>query len=317
LKELYAKLSDELKGNADALYLQGRVQDSVERDKLYRQAADANPPCYFAHVSMGYIDMSEGRFPEALQHLEVAEMNLPTNVLVHEAYLEALLAAKEYKRLTTELDKQRPGVSSGVQNQIQKMRAAAIKGDLAQAQSIVQQMVNTYHPADATGRLDEQASLEMILAACRDDETGYLKLVAQHPEKASFESLLLQSKVAQAASSPIKAPQKQATHSALIYMFAQKEGNKKLSEESWQTMVSELSKGERDERRAADMAQGKQPFDATLVCRFAIQPEEKRVLLAAFAQKFPDQKKPLLELARKLDFQHDAVSLCLKKVLKS
>jgi tetratricopeptide (TPR) repeat protein len=316
LRERYARIAGELKGNADALYLQGRVQDSDERDKLYRQAANANPPCYFAHVGMGYIEMSEGRFPEAVQHLEVAEKNLPANALVHESYLESLLAAKEYKRLMAELDKQRSGETFSTLNQLQKMRAAAIKGDLAQAQVTLQQMVNMHSPTDAMGRLNTQATLEMLLAPCRDDEAGYLKVAAEHPEKATFESHLLQGKLTQAANAPDKALNSQLTHAALMYLFADRGGDKKLSQESWQNMIAELSKGDKDERRAAAMGQDKQFFDAELMCRFVIRPDEKRVILAAFAQKYPDKKKPLLDLVRKLDFQHDAVSLCLKKVLK-
>ncbi|HEV3238176.1 MAG TPA: hypothetical protein VGZ25_14395, partial [Gemmataceae bacterium] len=161
-----------------------------------------------------------------------------------------------------------------------------------------------------------QASLEMVLAVCRGDEAGYLKTVADHADLTTFEAFLLKGKLTEAADSVDKELVKSSAYLGLVYLFAVKAGDKKLTEKYWQAMVDGLAKGDRDERRASAMAQDKQLFDADLMCRFAIRPDEKRVILAAFAQKYPDKKKPLLDLARKLDFQHDAVSLCLKKVLK-
>jgi hypothetical protein len=47
-----------------------------------------------------------------------------------------------------------------------------------------------------------------------------------------------------------------------------------------------------------------------------IEPRTKRVYLAVLAQRFPDQAKEILALARTLDFHRDAISLCLRQVLK-
>jgi hypothetical protein len=47
-----------------------------------------------------------------------------------------------------------------------------------------------------------------------------------------------------------------------------------------------------------------------------IDPKQKRVLLAVVARRQPEQAKDVLELARKLDYQRDVTSLCLRQVLE-
>jgi hypothetical protein len=57
-------------------------------------------------------------------------------------------------------------------------------------------------------------------------------------------------------------------------------------------------------------------LDVGAVRRLTIEPSLKRVLLVVVARRQPDQAKELLALARSLDFQRDATSLILRKMLK-
>jgi hypothetical protein len=50
--------------------------------------------------------------------------------------------------------------------------------------------------------------------------------------------------------------------------------------------------------------------------RLAMEPRNKRVVVAVIAKRFPEHCKELLTLARKLDYQRDPTSLCLRKVLE-
>lgn len=62
------------------------------------------------------------------------------------------------------------------------------------------------------------------------------------------------------------------------------------------------------------MLAGRQPLDADVVRRLPLDPKSKRVLLVVVAQRFPDSAPHLLPLAKTLDYQRDATSLCLRKV---
>jgi hypothetical protein len=143
-----------------------------------------------------------------------------------------------------------------------------------------------------------------------------LKIISDHPNLASLESNLLQGKIKEASALIGEGANDSTANQGLIYLAAAKAGDPKMSEKHWQVMLDALAKGDRDERRVATMAKDKKPLDTTLLLHLTIRPEEKRVVLAAFAQHFPKQGKDLLTLARKLDFQHDATSLYLRKVLK-
>jgi hypothetical protein len=81
--------------------------------------------------------------------------------------------------------------------------------------------------------------------------------------------------------------------------------------------LANLNKGGREERRFAEgLAMPNLPA-AFPWQRLAIHPRAKRVLLAVLTQRNPRQAKAMLDLARKLDYHHDAISLCLRKVLKN
>jgi hypothetical protein len=81
-------------------------------------------------------------------------------------------------------------------------------------------------------------------------------------------------------------------------------------------LLADLKKGGREEKRFAEILASGKPPTVPLPQRLAIEPTKKRVLLAVLAQRQPDQAAEMLALAKKLDFQHDALSLCLGKVWK-
>jgi tetratricopeptide (TPR) repeat protein len=322
LREQYAKLTQEVQNSPDAVYLRGRVEDPDLRDQCFKQAAEAKPPSNYAFQGLGFDALSEGRFAEAVAYFDKAQAGMGDNLILRTYGDQALLANKEYGRLLDMLEKRKGGALAGIPNMSQLMNVAAIKGDQGRAQAIVQQILALV-PAGVPemGKIKDnlQASLEAKLACCRNDTAGYLKQMKEHPEIATVEFYLLTGKLKEAAEQVVdKAkPEDQMMYHGLLFLFAARAGNKALADSVWQKTLAELKKGGRDQRRAAEMAEGKKPFDAELICRFAIIPDAKRVILAAFAEKYPAQKKTLLDLARKLDFHHDAVSLCLKKVLKS
>jgi len=315
LRIRYRKLADELKDQPDALFLLGQVEDLDRREELFKRAAEANPPCGRALPELGMIALAQGRFADAVHWLEKTDRSISNNPLGDYFYHEALLANKEYDRLLAELEKP-PEPGAGGRPTMEIMRVAAIKGDNAKVQTVLQQTLGGFARLDDNGRQVWEASLQLQLCCCRNDVAAFLKITADHPDWASLESSLLQGKFKEAEDKIDEEGKSEVVSHGLLYLAAAKADDQKTAEKHWKLMLDALAKGNRDERRAASMGKDQKPVDASLLRRLTIRPEEKRVVLAAFAQHFPKQGKDLLTLARKLDFQHDATSLYLRKVLK-
>jgi hypothetical protein len=158
--------------------------------------------------------------------------------------------------------------------------------------------------------------MEMDLCCASGDLAGYLKLAQKAPGLPSFEAALLQDKLEDAAQAARTQPHDAVNQPALLYLAAREEKNQKLADEQWQQLLISLGQSSRRHRQLGEMLAGKRPLDGNLVRRLPIDPRQKRVLLVVVARRHPDQARELLPLARSLDFQRDATSLYLRKVLK-
>jgi hypothetical protein len=102
----------------------------------------------------------------------------------------------------------------------------------------------------------------------------------------------------------------------LLYLGLLKSGDQKTAVEQWQPFLDALQKEGRRGRQCAEVLSGKRPVHMEHLRRLAMEPRNKRVVLAVIATRFPEHSKELLSLARKLDYQRDPTSLCLRKVLE-
>jgi hypothetical protein len=257
--------------------------------------------------------LARGEFKDALSWSERGKKILPHNANVKAIHHDTLLANGAYDRLLAELETERLAPGQRLNILLQIMRIAAIKGDEAQAKAALEeafQLVPAQNPKRAAYRTD----WEMTIQACKQDTEGYLKLVASHPDRASFESALLQNKLDEAAGKIAAQDPNAPMQHALLFLSASQSKEPKQADAHWQAFIEALGKGDKEERKAADILSGRKPFDAEVLCRILIKAEHKRVLLAAAAKRFPMDSEQLLALSRKLDFHHDAVSLCLKKL---
>jgi len=308
----YRKLVAETNREPDALYLLGRVEGAGKGEELMRQAATAKPPSAYALYSLGFRALAQGQCPEAVKWTEKA-IELAPNNLLNRHYDAALFAAGQYDRLLDHL-KPRPGdAEENLQVLMQRLQVLAAKGDRDKARATIEQAVQSISGPDAQAeRPVVRAGMEMVLSCCTNDVQGFLKQAAQIPNMPPFEPLLLRGKLDEAATKIIEANADQAAlQHALVYLAALKAKKTKLAEQEWQKFLGALGKGDREERRfAAMLATGKAP-DLEQVRQAPIDPEIKRVAVAAAAAHSPDKAKELRDLARKLDFQRDLTSLCL------
>src|SRR5262249_54231615 len=99
LRPGYRRIVKETAENPDAVYLLGRIEDLDTADKMYRQAASADPPSRFALQGLGFRALASGEFAEAVTWLEKAAKLAPHDERVQKYYREALLAAGRYDQL--------------------------------------------------------------------------------------------------------------------------------------------------------------------------------------------------------------------------
>ena len=82
-------------------------------------------------------------------------------------------------------------------------------------------------------------------------------------------------------------------------------------------LLAKLAKGARAERLLEELLAGRKTLAQHPAERLLFEPRTKRVFLAVLAERYPEQAKATLALARKLDYHRDAVSLCLRKALET
>jgi hypothetical protein len=165
---------------------------------------------------------------------------------------------------------------------------------------------------------------DQLLATIKRDRAKYLEISSQLTAKDLFVDNLLRGNHKAAANAiertkplPINSArswEEEATRFGLLYLAGLKAKDAAFADTQWKQFTETLARGDRDGRYFAAVAEGKQPFDMQRARIATINPSLKRVVLFALARKFPDHAKELELLARKLDFERDDVSLCLRYV---
>jgi len=312
LRPRYRQIMAEAKGSADAVYLLGRVEPDIdEGEKLFRQAASATPPSGYAMYALAYRAMSEGRFADAVGWLDKAWPLFAEKAIVRPVFHDALLANGNLARLLKELqaEAQLPGMMSVAAYGIS--RVLAIQGDTARAKAAAADALQLF---PAQNRAAFQQALDGMLACCTGDVDGFLKSTVGDGGPPSFEPAFLRGQLKEAATLADQPQSDADVHHALLYLAAIRAKTKDLADAQWQALLAGLAKGGRDERLLGDMLAGRKPLTVRSPQRLLIDPRSKRVYLAVLAQRLPDQAKELSALSRKLDFQRDVISLCLRRV---
>ena len=200
--------------------------------------------------------------------------------------------------------------------QAERIRAFAAKGDKDMARGVVQEIAHEFAgQGDARPMIQTfQKMADSAISCAENDPAGYIQAMANEP---TFESAFLEGKFEGAEGLANKAKGDDLTiHRGLLYLGLLKAGNKQAAEEQWQPFLDALQKEGRRGRQCAEVLAGKRPVEIEHLRRLAMEPRNKRVVLAVMAKRFPEHSKELLGLARKLDYQRDPTSLCLRKVME-
>jgi tetratricopeptide (TPR) repeat protein len=318
LRPRYRQLVAETKEDPDALYLLARIdaQDPKETEQLLRRAVAGPHPSAYALHGLAYSFLIRGEFADALSWEEKAARAAPANPVVRQGYQQTLLAAGKYDELINQLRgrEQVPGLRSRALSG--QLTIYAVQGDQVKAQAVIDAM-QALLPDREKSHMGQvlKAGFEMVVCCTRNDVAGFLKIAPQIEKLSPFGPAFLQGKLQEAAELVEPEPEKARVQRGLLYLAARKAGDEKLADSQWQLLLADLAKGDPALRLLGDILAGRRPFNADLVSRLSIEPEQKRILLAVAAQRYPEQGKQLVTLARKLDYAPDVGTLCLRQVL--
>ena len=307
----YRKLAIDSKEHASAIYLLGRVDPDLDAgEKLVKQAAAAKPPCGQAISRLAFRALCAGQFAEAARLFEQALPLLAEKTVARTMRNNALLADGKYDALVQVLQSESQNVGQKAQALFDIVRVHGVRGDNANAKQALDQLLQLLPPGerDSIGKL-----LAAMLCACANDVDGFLKAKAGAP---SFETAFLRGNLKEAGELVAQKDINKTAHHCLVYLEATRSGAKELAESHWNTLLDDLRKADPEQKLFADLLDGKQPSREGLLRRIPVDPNDKRALLLVYAQRFPQQGTEAIALARQLNFQHDAIALCLGKYLQ-
>jgi predicted Zn-dependent protease len=313
----YKKNAAENSQNPDAIYLLARISDHDmdESDRLLRQAADASPPSAYALHALAYNALIQARFSEAVAWSEKAMRLAPYNVVINTGYREALSAAGKYDELISLLREDQNVPGRKVTALMGIVGAYAAKKDWAKADSVIEETMKTLQGRQVGGAQTLRAVLKSVICCAKKDVPGYLAACPQDSPAAPFMAALMRKNLKEAGELAARGGDSAINQHALVYIAANKAGNKELAKAEWSRLLEVLKKSGARNRRVAELLSADKSFNADTFCRLPSEISQKRVLLVVAALRYPGEKKKFLELARKLDFSPDAASLCLHQYL--
>ncbi len=313
LRPRYQKLVNDTQRDPNAIYLLGRTEpDFDESDRLYREADNAKVASSYPAAGIGSRALAEGKFKDAVKSFQKSLKSAPKVFMIDRNYREALLADRDFDTLIPILRSEANVPDKHIPAMLEMARAEAVRGNTAEARKAVDDVTKAI-PNDPRAE-DSKKALKALLSCYLNDEPGYL--AAFDSKESTLEAALLKGDIAGAADRIVKSRGDETARIGLVYLAASRAGKKELAEKQWTSLLERLGKGARDERIFADLLSGKTPNTKRLAERLPISTATKRVLLTVLAQRQPSQAKELLDLAARLNYHRDAISLCLTPYLK-
>jgi tetratricopeptide (TPR) repeat protein len=267
LRPEYRKLVEETKGQPDAVYLLARVEEGAEADRLFRQAAEANPPSVLAQFALGYDLLAKGRYADAVGWTARAVERDAGHPQMRQVHRWALLAAGQYDRLVQDLNTElaAPRRRGPVYDQL--ILAHVAKGDKAAARAVIDEALGTLRARNERPFQELlRASLEMTLCCAAGDRAGFLQWSEKLPGLSGgdarvtpgFEPLLLHGRLKEAIGA-VEQGQKEdlSTRHALLYLAATQAGDRKLAGEQLDRLDKSLQKGTKETRELAAALAGR------------------------------------------------------------
>lgn len=315
LRPEYQKLAVDTGRDPLALYLLGRISPPDEGIALAQEAIKTGKPAPFSHYALGYHWLCEGKFQDAAKEMDQASSLFESGSQYALFAREAYLAGGRFDEIYRMIDKDAKDPNQRVSSLMERARYQALQGNKNALEETRKVILGTVSgPQETILRPLVENNFKKLSALASGSVEEYVQLNLERPGRISDVRLaILQGKPGDALSA--------AGENAIagdpfvekaLLLLALPAGKNPEAEKLKESVLEEMG-GRRDERLIQQMILKKIPFDIEKVRKSVSNPQDKRVVVHLAAKWIPEHAKELRELATKLDFQRDEVSLCLKK----
>ena len=305
-----------------ALYLLGRAaSDPVRGEEFIRKAALMEGACPQAVYSLAYLELSLGRFEEALSQSRKALAASPGRDdfrSVETSALAALGRWEELLRRHRSAGEPDPADGWAADTEVSFLLAM---GRTDEARRRIDEFLDR-NRADAPPAFLAMWTnwLNARYHHMTGDSVAAGELLAKSPgEHNRFMGLFMQGRLDEAATARAeirgtagKAP---VLFHLLTYLAAASEGKGELADAALADAVAGMRGTGRQEREIAECLAGERKPDPERILKLVIEPARKRLLLAAMGTKFPADRRSYFGLARRLNYDVFFPHLFLKKLL--
>ncbi len=294
--------------NPDLIYLAGRAtRDREAMLAKFREAADAGHAHSYAAIAFGHLTV--GEFSEAKAAIEQAlavKADHPTFTFARDSIR---LALGEYDAYLVSIPQNRAGIPedyTGLQTMAMWM---GVRGDTAQAvEELVNKSLKSWErEAGPVGADDRKLITDGMMSWRRYGKGGeeYLAELetSQDPMDAWVLALIRgeSEAAAGAAEDYAWAPEEYA----VLYVLLAEDGSAQAAEYLTKTTEMLAAAQDWETRLVGAVLSGATPADPAELLTLGILPASKRVLLAALAERFPDDRDAYLSMARTLNYDRN------------
>jgi hypothetical protein len=290
------------------MYLLGRVTDEDESQQLWQRALAATPPCPQALAALGYDDMCEARFAEALEKFSTAEKAGATGP--GRAYYRrmAYLALGQYDPLLAEIRTDRKSTPFDLELAGEEIRVVlAASRDAGAARKLKADFLASLRAARATSEFEADANA--YLQAAIDYQSGDLADYASqvsHFDAAFYKirAAVTSGQIQPAAKAILGQPHPRSSEILLLYLLAKRSGDDAQADQFFAQSLEIMKKEAPEYRKTAQLLTASK-LDANRLCQLRVEAGEKCILLTALSLRDPANRPAYLAMAAKLDFNPD------------
>jgi len=315
----YAAFAKAEPANGAFLYLQGRIQTDVAQARaFYEQALTAAQPCAYGHLGLGAQDINAASFETALAHLLAAEKGGVISDRSHELKQAALLGLQRYDDLLTDVRALRRADPRNIELAADEIRFTLLKTPDA---ALVRPLIDTFcrtalEDWNEAEKPKARTYLEAAVAYTLGDEKTFVeKSHAFTGSYFAFEAAVSTGDC-KAAAAALGADAR-ADYQLMLYLLAVHTGDTEAAESFWKKSATALQTDYKSEPAVIAFLEGENDApQPEKICQLHLQPDVKRVLLAALGVRFPQHRAVFHDYAARFNHHPGFPHLLVDSILR-
>jgi tetratricopeptide (TPR) repeat protein len=300
--------------DAELRYLLGRVTDQPQAaEALLLEAAGSPAPSAHAANALAWLRLAQGRFDEGLEMARQAVLLRSERGDFRQIHRSLQLALGHVDELLAENGKQGNGMAdSGLA--AEQVVLLAARGDAAGAEQAIKKWCKPFDKKEDSEQHEAcRAYLSALVAYAGGDVARFVES-GSHAESLRFDVALAAGRLEEAAQLAAEPAGAAATRSLSLYVAAEAAGNPELAAHALQAAIEALRPYGRSGAVATAALSGELSESAPLL-ELGLDPELKRLVLAAVGLRQPRLRTACAELGRRLNYDPRPPYLLLRQVL--